>query len=72
MLPDRAQFRAIVRRSLARYRGGRFSIAGNGGARGMLFVTDVEGREFFCGGLNIDNAQPICDVLNAMLRLVER
>jgi hypothetical protein len=38
----------------------------------MLFFTDMEGREFFCGGLNVDNAQPVCDALNAMLRLVER
>jgi hypothetical protein len=38
----------------------------------MLFFTDVEGHEFFCGGLNIDNAQPICSALNAMLRVVEQ
>jgi len=38
----------------------------------MLFFTDVEGREFLCGGLNVDNAQPLCDALNAMLRLVEK
>jgi hypothetical protein len=38
----------------------------------MLFFKDVEGQVFFCGGLNVDNAQPICDALNAILRLVER
>jgi hypothetical protein len=69
---DRAQLRAIVRRSLARYRGGSFTLGDSGGARGMLFFTDVEGGEFFCGGLNVENAQPICDALNAILRLVER
>jgi hypothetical protein len=49
---DRGQLRAVVRRSLARYRGGSFALGDSGGARGMLFFTDVEGREFFCGGLN--------------------
>jgi len=71
--PDPAAIdRRIIGRSLSRYRGGEFNLGDSGGARGMLFFTDVEGREFFCGGLNIDNAQPICDALNAMLRLVER
>jgi hypothetical protein len=49
---DRGQLGAIVRRSLARYRGGSFALGDSGGARGMLFFTDIEGREFFCGGLN--------------------
>ena len=36
---DRARLRTIVRRSLARYRGGSFTLGDSGGARGMLFFT---------------------------------
>lgn len=72
MSPDPTIDRRIIRRSLARYRGGKFSISQSGGARGMLFFTNVEGEEWFIGGINAINAQSICDALNAMLRLVER
>lgn len=44
----------------------------SGAARGMLFFTDMTGAEWFIGGINRDNAQPICDALNATLQLVEK
>jgi len=70
--PDEiSELRRTIRLSLDRYRGGRFSIEGAGGNQGMLMFNAAGGQQWFCGGLNAENARPICDALNAMLAVME-
>lgn len=36
----------------------------------MLMFYAPNGSQWFCGGLNSENAQPICNALNAMVELM--
>ena len=66
MDPARKEISRRLRRSMERYRGGRFETGENGGASGMLFFVDPDGRKWFIGGFNGDNAG-LVTVLNDLL-----
>lgn len=59
-----------LRRSLAKYRGGRFETSGSGGASGMMFFVDREGRTFYIGGFKPQDAVRIAEALNLTLELL--
>ena len=62
---------AALRRTLARYRGGRFETGTSGGAGGMMFFRDRDGALFYIGGFNPSDAQQIAAALNLVLELIE-
>lgn len=61
---------AELKRALAKYRGGRFETSGSGGASGMMFFVDREGRTFYIGGFKPEDAVRIAEALNVTLRLL--
>jgi hypothetical protein len=60
-----------LRNALTKYRAGRFQNSGSGGANGMVFHRDAEGREFYVGGFQEEHAPRIVEVLNLTMDLLE-
>lgn len=55
---------------MSRYQEGRFETGASGGASGMLFFRDAEGRQWFIGGFNRSEAEGLVDALNLVLELL--
>jgi hypothetical protein len=68
---DRKAASARLRRTLARYRGGRFETSDSGGAGGMLFFIDADEKEWFIGGLHGDHGQALTSALNLVMELLQ-
>jgi hypothetical protein len=68
---DRRDRSARLRQTLARYKGGRFETAGSGGAGGMMFFIDRDGRSWYIGGMGTEHAQTVTSALNLVLDLLE-
>lgn len=69
---ERREKAAKLRRSLARYRGGRFEIGASGGASGMIFFRDVSGALHYIGGFTRGDAPSLVAALNLTLELLDR
>jgi hypothetical protein len=67
----RRQKAARLRELLAQYRGGRFEVAESGGAGGMMFWRDADGRAFYMGGFQPAAALGLAEALNVTLDLLE-
>jgi hypothetical protein len=66
----KAQKVAALRSALAKYRGGKFVTGNSGGAGGMIFYVDRDGREFYIGGFNPGDAELIAKALTLTLELL--
>lgn len=71
-MSSRAEKSRHLRQLLSRYRGGRFTASSSGGAGGMVFFVDREGKERYLGGFIPGEAEDLCRVLNLVLELTER
>jgi len=61
---------AKLRILMSRYRGGRFEASGSGGAGGMVFFIDRDGREYYMGGFKPGDAETLVRVLNLVIELL--
>jgi hypothetical protein len=68
---SRAEKSRDLRRLLARYRGGRFEASTSGGAGGMVFFIDSDGRQWFIGGFQPDRADDLTRALNLVMELLD-
>lgn len=60
---------AQLRRALAPFAGGRFEVSNSGGASGMVFWYDGNGRPWFVGGFNRDG-EALVTALNLTMELL--
>ncbi len=66
---SRQQKAARLRSLLANYDGYRFISDSSGGANGIIFIRNSEGKEYFIGGMPKD-AHIICEALNLTMELL--
>lgn len=70
LIMSRSPKASRLRSLLSRYKGGRFEVGGSGGAAGMVFFIDQEGKSFYIGGFTRD-ADVIVEALNLTMELLE-
>ncbi|HEV7922830.1 MAG TPA: hypothetical protein VGR02_18755 [Thermoanaerobaculia bacterium] len=69
-MEDVRELKVRLRNALVRYRGGRFETGDSGGAGGMMFFVDRDGKQWYIGGMAKDHAEAVTAALNLVLRLL--